>query len=627
MKDIRTIYLEFFESKNHKQVPSSPLVPENDPTTLFTGSGMQPILPYLLGAKHPMGSRITDAQKCFRAQDIEEAGDNRHTTFFEMLGNWSFGDPTATDAIGEQGYFKQEQITWMWQFLTEGIGLDPKNLYFTCFRGNEDLNIPRDIESALLWQKLFREKGIEAMIGEDPEKNGIRTGEKIFYYSEKKNWWSRAGVPGNMPVGEPGGPDTEMFWDFGESQGLHEQSIWKDEPCHVNCDCGRFMEIGNNVFMEYKKTTTGFEKLAQKNVDFGGGLERLVAAQGNNPDMFLGYIFDTLRQTIEELSSKKYGENKEYTYAFRVVMDHIRASIFLIADGVVPSNTDQGYVLRRLLRRAVRYADILGISPQSLSRCVPAIIKEYAQAYGYLEEKKGYIVTIIDGEESKFRETLTRGMRELEKRLEKKSLTGKDAFELFSTYGFPLEMTEEMVNEKGVTLNREEFKKEFTKHQELSRSASAGKFKGGLADHSEMSVKYHTATHLLQQALRTVLGNHVTQKGSNITSERMRFDFSHPEKMTDEQKKEVENIVNEKIAEKLLVSYEDLPKEEAEKLGAIGLFEEKYGDKVRVYKIGAFSLEFCGGPHVANTGDLGHFKIMKEEACSAGVRRIKAILE
>jgi len=583
---------------------------------LFTGSGMQPIIPYLLGDPHPLGSRITDSQKCFRAQDIEEVGDNRHTTFFEMLGNWSFGD-----------YFKEEQISWMWQFLTKEIGLDPKNLFFTCFRGNEDLHIPKDTESALLWQKLFRENGIEALIGEDPEKNGIQAGEKIFYYSEKKNWWSRSGVPAHMPVGEPGGPDTEMFWDFGEDRRLHEQSIWKDEPCHVNCDCGRFMEIGNNVFMEYRKTAQGFEKLAQRNVDFGGGLERLIAARENNPDIFFGYLFDALRQTLENLSSKKYGENEEYTYAFRVVMDHIRASIFLIADGVTPSNTDQGYVLRRLLRRTVRYADILGIPVQSLSQCVSSIVKEYENAYPYLKEKEVYIASIIDKEELKFRETLTRGMKELEKRLEKDTFTGRDAFELFSTYGFPLEMTSEIVKEKGKTFDESVFRTEFLKHQELSRSASAGKFKGGLADHSEMSVKYHTATHLLQQALRQVLGKHIAQKGSNITPERLRFDFSHPEKMTDRQKKEVEDIVNAKITEGIEVTYQDLPLEEAEKLGAIGLFEEKYGDVVRVYKIGDFSLEFCGGPHVKNTQELGHFKIVKEEACSAGVRRIKAILE
>ncbi len=624
MFDIRKKYLEFFKKQGHTIIASAPLVPENDSTTLFTGSGMQPILPYLLGTVHPSGTRITDSQKCFRAQDIEEVGDNRHTTFFEMLGNWSFGD-----------YFKQEQLAWMWEFLTEEIQLDPNHLYFTCFRGNEDLGIPKDTESASLWQNFFLKRGIEAKIGEDPERNGIRPDEKIFYYSEKKNWWSRSGIPETMPEGEPGGPDTEMFWDFGAERELHEKSLWKDKPCHVNCDCGRFMEIGNNVFMEYKKTAGGFEKLAQINVDFGGGLERFIAAKGNNPDMFLGYIFDTLRTSVESLAHKRYGENEEHTYAFRVLMDHMRAATFLIADGVLPSNTDQGYVLRRLLRRAVRYADILDIAPQSLSSCVLALVSEYENAYPYFSEKEQNIVSVIDREEAKFRETLTRGMKELEKRLGGGDiLNGIDAFELFSTYGFPLEMTEEIVKEKGGKIDEEEFKKEFMKHQDLSRAGSVGKFKGGLVDQSEISVKYHTATHLLQQALREVLGKHVFQKGSNITPERLRFDFSHPTKMTEEQKKEVEQIINQKIAESLTVTFEDLPLAEAEKLGAIGLFEERYGDTVRVYKIGpstdseqAYSLEFCGGPHVTNTGELGHFRITKEEACSAGIRRIKAILE
>lgn len=614
--EIRTAYLDFFAERGHTVVASAPLVPENDPTTLFTGSGMQPIVPYLLGEKHPLGMRIADAQKCFRAQDIEEVGDNRHTTFFEMLGNWSLGD-----------YFKEDQIVWMWTFLTEKIGLNPEQLAFTCFRGNEALGIPRDTASAELWQKLFATKQIEAKIGENSEEEGIRAGEKIFYYSEKKNWWSRAGIPENMPLGEPGGPDTEMFWDFGAAAGLHEQSEWKELPCHVNCDCGRFMEIGNNVFMEYRKTEDGFEKLAQQNVDFGGGLERLMAASQNNPDIFAGDIFDTLRGRIEALSGKQYGADSKDTYAFRVLLDHIRASVFLIADGVRPSNTDQGYVLRRLLRRAVRFADMLGIAPQSLALCVEAVASQYSEAYPLLPQKAEAIALIISGEEAKFRETLVRGMKELEKRIGSGSLTGKDAFELFSTYGFPVEMTKEIAEEKGMTISRKEFQEEFARHQGLSRTASQGKFKGGLADTSEMSVKYHTATHLLQQALREVLGTHVFQKGSNITPERLRFDFSHSEKMTDEQKRVVEALVNEKIAEKLPVSYEDLPLKEAETRGAIGLFEEKYGDRVRVYKIGEFSLEFCGGPHVANTGDLGHFKIAKEEACSAGVRRIKAILE
>ena len=620
--DIRKAYLNFFAERGHKIVPSALLVPENDPTTLFTGSGMQPIVPYLLGEPHPLGTRIMDSQKCFRAGDIEEVGDNRHTTFFEMLGNWSFGD-----------YFKQEQITWMWEFLTEKMGLDPQHLFFTCFRGNAELGIPKDTESALLWQKLFAAKGIDAKIGENPETDGIREGEKIFYYSEKKNWWSRSGMPGNMPLGEPGGPDTEMFWDFGAEHDFHRESQWKDAPCHVNCDCGRFMEIGNNVFMEYRKTAVGFEKLKQKNVDYGGGLERLIAAKKNDPDMFLGDIFDTLRETLKKLSGKKYGEDSKQTFAFRVIMDHMRAATFLIADGVLPSNTDQGYVLRRLLRRAVRFADMLGMVPGSLSLCVAAVVSEYQEAYPYLIEKKGFIVSVIGNEEAKFRETLARGMKELEKRLSEAALNGKDAFELFSTYGFPLEMTEEIAKEKGVTIEREEFQREFTKHQELSRTASAGKFKGGLADHSAKVIAFHTATHLMLAGLRKYLGQDVHQAGSNITEERTRFDFTHPEKVSREVLDKVEIYVNEAIEKKCAMITEVMEKNKAKEAGVEGSFWEKYPEKVTVYKVQCddgtvYSQELCGGPHVANTEDIkGRFKIIKEEASSAGVRRIKAILE
>ncbi len=619
--DIRKAYLDFFQKKEHALIPSAPLLPENDPTTLFTGSGMQPILPYLLGEKHPLGTRIADSQKCFRAQDIEEVGDNRHTTFFEMLGNWSFGN-----------YFKEEQIVWMWKFLTEKIGLDPKRLYFTCFQGNVVLGIPKDVQSAELWQKLFAEKGVEAKIGEHPETDGIRTGEHIFYYSEKKNWWSRAGVPGNMPLGEPGGPDTEMFWDFGATYGLHEQSVWKNDPCHVNCDCGRFMEIGNNVFMEYRKTEDGFEKLVQKNVDFGGGLERLMAAVQDNPDIFLGDIFDTLREKVETLSGKRYGVDPNDTYAFRILLDHIRASVFLIADGVSPSNTDQGYVLRRLLRRAIRFADTLGIAPQSLSLCVEAVTGQYAEAYPYLRLRQDMIVSVIDNEEKKFRETLVRGMRELERRQIGGSLTGQDAFLLFSTYGFPFELTLELAKEKGIAIDAVEFHKEMLKHQKLSRTGAEQKFKGGLADAGEQTVMLHTATHLMLAGLRKYLGDSVHQAGSNITAERTRFDFTYPEKVPREVLDQVEAYVNEAIAKGCSVTIEQMPKDEAKKAGVEGSFWEKYPDVVNVYTVRAtdgsvYSQELCGGPHVADTTAItGTFKIIKEEATSAGVRRIKATL-
>ena len=614
-QEIRSRFLQFFQEHNHAIVASASLVPENDPTTLFTGSGMQPMLPYFLGDPHPQGRRVADSQKSFRAQDIEEVGDNRHTTFFEMLGNWSFGD-----------YFKEEQIRWMFAFLTEEISLDPNRLYFTCYAGNESLGIPRDTEAATLWQSLLGSKGVSAAIVDDAEMLGLQSG-RIFYYGDKKNWWSRVGVPDNMPVGEPGGPDTEMFFDFGAELRMHERSEWSAEPCHVNCDCGRFVEIGNNVFMEYVKTDTGFEKLPKPNVDFGGGLERMTAASLDNPDVFLTDLFKRIRTRIETLSGKTYGMHQEETKVFRIVMDHIRVATFLVGDGVLPSNTDRGYVLRRVVRRAIRFADTLGVPAGMFSGLVDAVIETYDDAYPELRERQSMIVGTLVQEEEKFRRTLQKGLKELERRIQGGMLTGKDAFDLFTTYGFPFEMTCELAVEQKISVNEAEFREEFEKHRELSRTASAGKFKGGLADHGEQVVRYHTATHLLQQALREVLGMHVAQKGSNITAERLRFDFSHADKMTDDEKRRVEVRVNEKIAEALPVSYQDLPLEEAKQLGAIGLFEEKYGDKVRVYRIGDFSLEFCGGPHVTNTGELGRFRILKEEASSAGVRRVKAVLE
>jgi alanyl-tRNA synthetase len=625
-EDIRKRYLEFFKEKGHVIVPSARIVPENDPTTLFTGSGMQPMVPYLLGETHPLGVRLTDSQRCFRTQDIEEVGDNRHTTFFEMLGNWSLGD-----------YFKEEQIVWMWEFLTKEIGLDPKRLYFSCFRGNDGLGIPRDTQSAEAWQKLFREAGIEAQIGEDSERDGIRENERIFYYPEKKNWWSRAGVPANMPEGEPGGPDTEMFWDFGAERRLHEQSQWKDEPCHVNCDCGRFMEIGNNVFMEYKKTASGFEKLVKKNVDFGGGLERMMAAVGDEPDIFKGDIFDDIRRMAEHHSGKTYGDDPAYTYAFRVVMDHVRAAVFLIGDGVTPSNTDQGYVLRRLIRRAVRYADVLGIPAGELSALAYAVVETYRDAYPDILFKSGAIVVKIEEiskEEEKFRQTLVRGTKELEKRMELGAISGKDAFELFSTYGFPFEMTEEMAREKGISIDEKGFKAEFQKHQDLSRTSSEGKFKGGLADHSAKVTAFHTSTHLMLAGLRKELGESVHQAGSNITEERTRFDFTHPEKVSREVLDRVEAYVNAAIEAKAPVTTEVMDKEAAKAAGIEGSFWEKYPDKVTVYRVigpdgTVYSQELCGGPHVANTEEIaafGRFKIGKEEASSAGVRRVKATL-
>lgn len=619
--EIREKYLEFFRLHGHSIVPSAPLVPENDPTTLFTGSGMQPMVPYLLGEPHPLGQRITDSQKSFRTQDIEEVGDNRHTTFFEMLGNWSFGD-----------YYKKEQIRWMWEFLTEELGLDPKRLSFTCYAGNDALGIPRDVEAAALWKELFEGAGVSAEIVEDSETGGLQGG-RIFYYGDKKNWWSRAGVPGNMPEGEPGGPDTEMFWDFGEEFGFHTQSVWKDAPCHVNCDCGRFMEIGNNVFMEYRKTANGFERLPAPNVDFGGGLERMMAAVGNEPDIFKGDIFDNIRKMAEYQSGKIYGGDIRYTYAFRVVMDHIRSAAFLIGDGVLPSNTDQGYVLRRLLRRAVRFAGVLGIPAGGLSALANAVVETYRDAYPANVLKAETIVGEIDREEERFRKTLEKGLKEFESRIGSGTLSGRDAFDLFSTYGFPLEMTSELAFEKGITVNEEEFGAEFRKHQELSRTASAGKFKGGLADHGERVTMLHTTTHLMLAGLRKYLGEHIHQAGSNITEERLRFDFTHSEKVPRETLDLVEQYVNEAIVKGCRVVMEQISKTDAKARGVEGSFWEKYPDIVNVYTVQGddgtmYSQELCGGPHVENTGNIsGTFRITKEEASSAGVRRIKAVLE
>jgi alanyl-tRNA synthetase len=638
VNQIRTKFLEYMKEKGHAIVPSASLVPDNDPTTLFTGSGMQPMLPYLLGQPHPLGLRIADSQKAFRTGDIEEVGDNRHTTFFEMLGNWSFGD-----------YFKEEQITWMWNFLIEELKLDPKHLYVSCFIGNESLGVPRDTFSAELWQKLFESKGVVAKISENPE-SGMNDGEKIFYYVEKKNWWSRSGVPANMPEGEPGGPDTEMFYDFDPDQKkrLHEMSMWSAEPCHVNCDCGRFMEIGNNVFMQYKKTAHGFEELPQMNVDFGGGLERIAAAVNNDPDIFNIDVFDNPKKTIERLSGKIYGVNEKETYAYRVALDHLRAATFLIGDGVIPGNKDQMYFVRRLIRRAVRFARNLGVNENFTKEVVSSFIETYKEEYKNLKEKRENILTEIDREESKFRKTLENGIRKFERFIQKekfhtdltvqeiKSLPGTIIFELVTADGFPFEIIEEMAKEIKVQLEVDEYVELMRQHKEQSRTASAGKFKGGLGGDGEMETKYHTATHMLHQALRTVLGDTVVQKGSNITPERLRFDFAYGEKMTDEQKKQVEGLINTKIAEALPVIREEVSLDEAKARGAMGLFTDKYGDKVSIYRIGEgntrgdsnlFSIEMCGGPHIENTNTLGTFKIVKEEAVSAGVRRIKAVLE
>ncbi len=616
--ELRQLYLNFFKSKDHKIINPAPLVLKDDPSTLFTSSGMQPLIPYLMGKPHQDGKRLVNSQPSLRVQDIEEVGDNRHTTFFEMLGNWSLGD-----------YFKKEQIPWMFEFLTDELGLDAHRLYVTCFRGNTDLHIPKDEESAQLWQELFKAKGVESKIVDFPEKLGTQDG-RIFYYDEKKNWWSRSGVPSNMPEGEPGGPDSEMFWDFGEELALHENSEWKNQPCHVNCDCGRFLEIGNNVFMEYVKVENGFEKLKQKNVDFGGGLERIAASLNNDPDIFKIDLLWPAIEVLEKASGKHYGESIEVTKAFRVIVDQIRAAVFLASDGVEPSNKDRGYVLRRLLRRSMVYAQQLALKESWLNDLITSFITIYKDPYPELESKKIQIENTIHAEHKKFNATLQKGLKEFEKL---QYVTGTDAFNLYQTYGFPWELTHELVEKRGSTVDRAEFEAEFKKHQDLSRTASAGDFKGGLANHSDKVVRLHTATHLMHKALRQVLGDHVWQKGSNITEERTRFDFTHPQKMTDEEKAKVEELVNSWVQRDLIVNQENMSLEKARALGAIGLFGEKYGDTVSVYTISdknsgeVVSREFCGGPHVEHTGTIGKFKIQKEEAISAGVRRIKAIIE
>ena len=629
LSEIRQKYLEFYKARGHAIIPSASLVPENDPTTLFTGSGMQPMVPYLLGENHPEGTRIADSQKAFRSVDIEEVGDNRHTTFFEMLGNWSLGD-----------YFKKEQLPWVFEFLTDGVGLDPRNLYVTAFIGDEKNDLPRDTESAEIWKDLFEKKGIEAevaLIGSEAAgyERGMKQNERIFYYDARKNWWSRAGVPENMPAGEPGGPDSEMFYDFGTP---HDPKFGKE--CHPNCDCGRFLEIGNSVFMQYVKKPDGsFGSLPKQNVDFGGGLERIAMAVSHVPDI-IAVCHQPIVAALEQMSGKKYESASPDAAAFRIVADHVKAASFLIGDGVLPSNTERGYFVRRLLRRAIRYADKLGVQNAPLSTLVEPALGQYQEEYPETYAARDMIRQEIDKEETKFRKTLRDGLREFEKTSEGGTISGSDVFLLLSTYGFPYELTFELAKERNIAVDEAAFREEMKKHQELSRTASAGVFKGGLADHSEKTTRLHTAHHLLLKALQTVLGPQVKQRGSNITSERLRMDFSYDGKMTDEQKKEAERIVNEKIAEDLPVIRSELAREDAERLGAEHEFGQKYPDRVSVYSIGpkdatpadpkfseAFSIEFCGGPHVAHTGEIGTFRIAKEEASSAGIRRIRGVIE
>ena len=642
--ELRSLFLRFFEEKGHARIPSASVIPENDPTVLFTTAGMHPLVPYLMGEKHPMGNRLTDVQKCIRTGDIDEVGDPSHLTFFEMLGNWSLGD-----------YFKKEMIPWSWEFLTspDWLGLDPDRLAFTVFEGDQDC--PRDEEAANLW----RQQGVKD--------------ENLFYLPKKHNWWGPAGITG------PCGPDTEMF-------------IIRDQPpcgpdCSPACSCGRYLEIWNDVFMQYEKQADGtFIPLKQKNVDTGMGLERTYCVLMGANTVYETEIFTRIIGKIEELSGKKYGESEEITRAIRIISDHMRTATFIIGDdrGVTPSNVDQGYVLRRLIRRAVRHGMKLGMPAGFTCEIAQVIIDQYKEVYPELERNGAHILEQLKLEEERFQRTLKKGMAEFEKvygNMMKKrdaftalkadkanpdavaaalrqlppspdnkpiieqvkdgtisdqtidallktteKMDGRSAFKLYDTYGFPVEITCEMAAEKGIEVDVDGFNERFKKHQENSHAGAEQRFKGGLADHSEQTAKLHTATHLLHAALRKVLGPEVAQKGSNITAERLRFDFSFGRKMTDEEKKEVERLVNEYIKGAAPIVCEEMTVAEAKAQGAIGLFESKYGERVKVYTMGPYSKEICGGPHASNTGDLVSFKIKKEEASSAGVRRIKATI-
>lgn len=622
-QDIRNKYLRFYEERGHVVIPRAPLLLNGDPTTLFTGSGMQPMIPYLLGETHPQGVRIADSQTCLRAQDIDDIGDNRHTTFFEMLGNWSLGD-----------YFKQEQVPWMFEFLTEVVGLDASRLYATCYIGNDEFNIPKDQEAADIWAKLFADKGLSngmADIGSEEQgyARGINDGERIFFYDGSKNWWSRNGRESTTPVGDPCGPDSEMFYQFDIP---HNPEF--GEHCHPNCDCGRFMEVGNNVFMAYKKVAEGqFEPLDKPNIDHGSGLERIAAAANGDPDVFKISLMWPIVEKLQGLSGKSY---ESHTESMRVIADHLRAATFLAVDGCVPSNKEQGYVMRRLLRRAIRYSFDLGIEQNFLEEVVPVIADLYVNDFPEVAESRERIIAVLVKEEKAFRQTLRNGIKQMQKFAEG-GVTGTELFTLYDTYGFPVELSVEEAYKQGIRLPddwREQFDAKMKEQRERSQTARKGQFHGGLEGTEPIHIKYHTATHLLGAALRTVLGDDsIQQHGSNITSERLRFDFNH-EKLTPEEKQAVEDKVNEWIDADYPVSWKVYPTPEALEMGAVGAFGERYGDEVKVYQVGEdsarVSFEVCGGPHVEHTAalkeDNKRFVITKEEASSAGIRRIKAVL-
>ncbi|PIS09110.1 alanine--tRNA ligase [Candidatus Beckwithbacteria bacterium CG10_big_fil_rev_8_21_14_0_10_34_10] len=595
--DLRQLYLQFFKDKKHILIPSASLVPVDDPTTLYTSSGMQPLVPYLLGEKHPLGKRLVNSQICFRAEDIEEIGDNRHTTFFEMLGNWSLGD-----------YFKEKQLTWFFEFLTEILKLPKEKLAVTISAGG--LSIPKDQESKKIWQSL-----------------GIKEDRIFTYPIHQENWWSRAGAPDKMPPGEIGGPDSEVFFEF--TQVKHNPKYGK--KCHPNCDCGRFLEIGNSVFMEYKKEKDGgFSRLPCKNVDFGGGLERILAAKLNTPDIFKTDLFWPVIQEIEERVGKKYlGNEKE----MRVIADHLKAATFMINEGIEPDNKLQGYILRRLLRRVAVKARQLNEAQELKSDLTSVfdsicgqVIKIYQSQYFKAKEGlKKRVNNVISQEINKFSQSLDRGLKEY-KKASGKELNELFAFNLFQTHGFPFEITQELFAKRGKKIDKKEFENIYKGHQQLSRTASKGMFKGGLADHSEKTTALHTATHLLHAALRKVLGDQVKQVGSNITEKRLRFDFIHFKKLSEGEIKKIEALVNQEIGKNHKLGVEEMALEEALKKGAVAFSGQQYPKRVKVYRVGDFSLELCGGPHVSFTGSLGEFRIDKEGSSGAGKRRIYASL-
>lgn len=589
--ELRSLYLKFFKEKGHAVIPSASIIPENDPTVLFTTAGMHPLVPYLLGAKHPEGKRLTNVQKCIRTGDIEEVGNDTHCTFFEMLGNWSLGD-----------YFKEEAIKWSWEFLTseKWLGIPKEKLYVTVFEGDEDA--PKDMESYEHWRGLG--------VAED----------HIFFLPKEHNWWGPAGLTG------PCGPDTEMFIDTGK------EKCSKD--CSPACSCGKYVEIWNDVFMEYNKTADGkFEPLSQKNVDTGMGLDRTIAVLQGVDSVYDTDLYQGIMDKISELAQFEYRKDQETTRSYRIVADHIRTATFILGDekAISPSNVDQGYVLRRLIRRAIRFSLKIGIPEGMLAKVAEAVVDQYKDAYPELSKNKATIIEELRLEEERFQRTIKQGLREFDKLINRlkgddKTISGEKAFRLYDTFGFPIEFTQELAEEKGYQVDIEGFEQSFKKHQEKSKAGASQKFKGGLADNTEETAKLHTATHLLQAALRQVLGDEVTQRGSNITAERLRFDFTFSRKVTREELDKVESLVNEVIEKDYEVICQEMSIEEAKKSGALGFFDSKYGNRVKVYSIGDFSKELCGGPHVSHTGQLGKFKIKKEESSSAGVRRIRAVL-